>query len=83
MYSYAGASAKPRVLGHRFVVFVVLDIGSVGHAVGKPSGCDAVRRHFHSAVARFAGPTVGRMAANQTWAEQQLIRDEHCLMRNE
>ena len=34
-------------------------------------------------VARFAGPTVDRMAANQTRAEQQLIRDEHCLMRNE
>jgi hypothetical protein len=33
--------------------------------------------------ARLAGRAFVRMAAKQTQAEQQFIRDEHCLMRNE
>ena len=69
---------------------------ALGHTVDDAGGqhgrTRGLRFELHSTVipftpaagvARFAGPTVGRMAANQTRAEQQLIRDEHCLMRNE
>jgi hypothetical protein len=47
---------------------------------------ESLAEELSSAVANTAGREVspcGRMAANQTRAEQQLIRDEHCLMRNE
>jgi hypothetical protein len=66
--------------------------GPVDDAGGQHGRTRGLRFELHSTVipynagrrvARFAGPTVDRMAANQTRAEQQLIRDEHCWMRNE